>query len=100
MHYITYSFAAGEDFINISNPVNITLRTSISPPIKITIINDKTFELTEMFSINLSLPDHEALPPGVSLNQTSAQVIILDNDGEPFYACVLIKTLLYHSSLH
>ena len=77
------SYAAGEDFINVTNPVSITLSTNRSPPIRITIINDRTFELTETFLISLSLdPGHVALPPRVTLKQTSARVIILDNDGE------------------
>ena len=77
------SYAAGEDFINETNPASITLSTNRSLPIRITIINDRTFELTETFLISLSLvPGHVALPPRVTLNQTSARVIILDNDGE------------------
>lgn len=75
-----HSYAAGEDFVNNTNPDNITLSTNISQPIKITIINDRIFELTEKFLVNLSpcVP----LPPGVILNQTSVEVTILDNDGE------------------
>ena len=78
-----HSYAAGEDFINKTNPDNIALSANISQPIKITIINDRTFELTETFLVNLSpWPDHVPLPPGVTLNQTSVEVTILDNDGE------------------
>ena len=70
--------AAGEDYISETNP--ITLSTDRSPPINIAIVNDRTFELTETLLISLS--DHSALPPRVALNQTSATVTILDNDGE------------------
>ena len=72
--------AAGEDYINETNP--ITLNTGRSPPINIAIaiVNDRTFELTETLLISLS--NHSALPPRVALNQTSATVTILDNDGE------------------
>jgi hypothetical protein len=80
------NYAAGEDFINETNPVNITLSTDRSPPIKIAIVNDRTFELTETFLISLFLqPNRVALPPRVTLNQTSAIVTILDNDGESQY---------------
>ena len=72
--------AAREDFVNTSNPV--TLSTDESVPIKIAIIDDNNFELTESFFVKLSFHDQETLPPGVTLNQTAAQVMILDNDGE------------------
>ena len=62
--------------------MNVTLSTNEARTIKITIINDNTFELTETFVVHLSFADQETLPPGVTLNQTSAQVYILDNDGE------------------
>ena len=62
--------------------MNVTLSTDEARTIKITIINDNTFELTETFVVHLSFADQETLPPGVTLNQTSAQVYILDNDGE------------------
>lgn len=70
--------AAGEDYISETNP--IALSTDRSPLIKIAIVNDRTFELTETFLI--SLFNHTALPPRVALNQMSATVTILDNDGE------------------
>lgn len=70
------------DFSYANNPVNITLSTDESATITLTITNDNIFELTETFSANLSSPNQEILPPGVTLNQTTAEVTILDNDGE------------------
>ena len=75
--------AAGVDFINISN--SVILRSDVSSPIRITIVNDKTFERTETFMVNLSpCSGHGTLPPGVTLSQASTEVTIYDDDGESF----------------
>ena len=84
--------AAGGDFNYVSNPVNVTLSTDERVPLKITIINDNVFELTETFLANLSFPEQETLPSGVMLNQTSTQVIILDNDGESLMPCAFLNS--------
>ena len=90
LNIITYnSHAAGEDFVNTSN--SVTLRTDESATIEITIINDNTFELTESFFVELSFSDQDNVPRGVTLNQSSTQVIILDNDGKfsvPQWQCM------------
>ena len=108
MNYIILlqSYAAEGDFNYVSNPVNVTLSTDESAPVKITIINDNVFELTETFLANLSFPDREALPPGVTLNQTSARVIILDNDGESLNPhaflnnCSISTVSLHYTGMH
>ena len=74
------SHAAGEDFVHISNPV--TLSANESAAIKVVLIDDQTFELTESFFVTLSYSDQGTPPPGLMLTQTSAEVIIFDNEGE------------------
>ena len=68
------------DFGYASNPIDVILRDDIT--VNIAITNDDVFELTETFRVNLSFSDQETLPPGVTLNRTSAQVMIIDNDCE------------------
>ena len=76
LQYILYSFsfyAVGEDYHKpqtLERTLNFTTSTQISIPI----INDKVFELTESFLVNLSLV-------GGSISQNSTRVIILDDDG-------------------
>lgn len=84
--------AAEGDFSYTNNPVNVTLSTDESATITLSITNDNIFELTETFSANLSFPNQETLPPGVvTLNQTTAEVTILDNDGQSSVLVYLIK---------
>ena len=48
--------------------------------INVTIINDSVFEVTESFSVSLALPG--SIPPRVTLAPNSAQITILDDDGQ------------------
>ena len=82
------------DFSYANNPVTVTLSSNENATITLTITNDDMFELTERFSANLSFPNQGTLPPGVTLNQTSADVYILDNDGESsvLVCCFLITS--------
>ena len=68
------------DFGYASNPIDVILRDDVT--VNIAITNDDVFELTETFRVNLSFSDQETLPSGVTLNRTSAQVMIIDNDCE------------------
>ena len=51
--------------------------------IRIPLINDTYYELTECFEVKLSISDNER-PSRVSIGQASATVIIFDDDGQSF----------------
>lgn len=80
-----------------SNPVDVTLSNNATATVNVTITNDDVFELTETFIANLYFSDQETVLPGVSLNRTSAQVNILDNDCE---SSVLYNMVLHDISMH
>ena len=68
-----FFFSVKEDYHN-PQMLQLTLNFTANVQINIPIINDKVFELTEYFFVNLSLV-------GGSSSQTSTKVIILDDDG-------------------
>ncbi len=64
-----YNGFAGIEFI-------VTMTVYASVPL----INDTTFELTELFGASLAFPGDP--PPRVTLASVTAQVTILDDDGQ------------------
>ena len=74
-------FTGGQDFISISDE-NITFsgRSLDLPSLQLRLIDDTVPETTEGFFIHLMLPP--VLDYSLSLENSSASVIILDNDGE------------------
>ena len=59
--------------------------------IRISLVNDRIYELPESFEVNVSFSDNEPPSPRVSIGQASATVIIVDDDGE---FCLSIHSLL------
>lgn len=77
---------AGEDYVVMTTGHRLTLNSDASALISIPLINDKIFELTESFLVNISFSDGESPVPRVTLNQASATVAIFDNDGNSVIA--------------
>jgi hypothetical protein len=50
--------------------------------INVTITNDNVFELTESFSVSLSLPGSASPRVNLAVNSSSVQITILDDDSE------------------
>ena len=75
---ITY-VTAPDDYLPVITSVTIPIGSTVGDPpecIDLTIVDDSTVEITEVFSIGLSVGD-----PSVSISEDSALVNILDNDG-------------------
>lgn len=87
INFVVYkTTSAGEDYVPVANLEGvISLSTDARPLNQITITmiinNDNMFELTESFMVSVSFPDYEAPVLRVIL-QTTAKVIIFDNDGK------------------
>ena len=80
-------YAAGEDFA-IPEKSHLNLSSNVGIQISVPIINDGVFELRESFLVNLSFPKEHS-------SQSSAEVIILDNDS---MSVSLLSSLLIYSS--
>ena len=71
---------AGSDY-NESVGIEFTFDSDTTKvDVSIPIIGDNIFELTELFGASLAFPG--APPPRVTLAPSSAQVTILDDDGQ------------------
>ena len=81
-------YAAGEDFA-IPEKSHLTLSSNVGIQISVPIINDGVFELRESFLVNLSFPREHS-------SQSSAEVIILDDDG--MSVSLLSSLLIYRYS--
>ena len=84
MHAITYHnfspHTAGSDYSE-SVGIEFTFDSATTEvDVLIPIMDDSTFELTELFGASLAFPG--APPPRVTLAPASAQVTILDDDGQ------------------
>ena len=75
--FINFINPDGEDFITPETH-QFTLNSSQSIWISVPLINDNIFELSESFIVHLT----SNVSSGVSLNQSSATVTVLDDDGK------------------
>ena len=88
-HIIFDLTAADQDYTALINHQFI-LSDSSNKMISICLENDRIYELTESFEVNLSLSDDEPSSPRVFIGQASAEVIILDDDGQ---SCVSMQLI-------
>ena len=65
--------------------------------IRIYLINDKIYEFTESFEVNLSFSDNKPPSPRVCIGQASAAVIIFDDDGKSCLSVQLNLVSIYQS---
>ena len=72
--------AVGDDYLPDGEDLTFSPgNTSFS--VTLTLVDDDTFELTEMLQASLSFPG--AAPPRVRFDPSMADITILDDDGEP-----------------